>query len=461
MTTYDCLSSTGDIPRIAALAQCVSKPQTDCKAVQLKTGLFWRENRVRMANFQTASLEAINTFKLERLKRLVDFAYANVPFYRQLYSAAGYQPGGISSFEDFSSLPMVTKRQLRDAEISERVSAPEKLDTTPSTRTSGSSGSPFISYHDESDVIRDYCEVLRFYNSCLKRPLAEDDWIYMIHNAGLWMSSFDGKYRTFQLPDLLPDTPLATHLDYLQPRILSTLPSYLPLIKKMGVPLTEFGVEAIITNSECSTRKERQAYAQALGVPVFDEYSSEELGLIATQCSEGEYHTVEDGVHVEILDKDASGLGTVVCTDLNNWFMPLIRFDHGDLARDIPQGQACQCGRAGMRLSEVNGRRDDAFLTRDKRIVPSASILAAVDDILVEHDLGLNEFRVIQSSATNITLQTIYNGPTYAEVPTLLNNFKLRLTALFGYPISLLHQEVDALPQADSYKRKCLIRTWE
>ena len=460
VNTYDCQKHTAKIRRIEELAKSVSKPDTDCKVMQLKAYRFWSDNAARMANFQGLSLEEIDAFKLERLKSLVDFSYENVSFYRKLYSSIGYEVGSIRNVNDFMKLPIVTKRQMREFDISERVSSPDEIGVTPSTRTSGSSGTPFISYHSESDIVRDYSEVLRFYNGCLKRPLEANDWIYMIHHAGLWISSFDGKYRTFQLPDLFTDTPLNKHLDYIGPRIISTLPSYLPVIKGMGISLKDFGVEVIITNSEYSSRREREFYAKELGIPIFDEYSSEEFGLIATQCAEGMYHVVEDGVHVEILNKDDTGLGSVVCTDLNNWFMPLIRFEHGDLAREINPRQRCNCGREGMRFSEVNGRSDDAFLTIDNRIVPSASILAAVDDILVEHDLSLNEFRVIQTSATNITLQTVYSGPTYCEMHKLLNDFSKRLVSLFGYPVTLLHQEVSALPDVNSYKRKCLVREW-
>lgn len=460
LMTYDCQKFTNAIEQIEELAKSVSKPDTDSRVIQLDALRFWSANAQAMKKFQHFSKEDINQFKLERLKRLVDFAYEKVPFYRQLYTSVGYEPGAIASLEDFSKLPIVTKRQLREFEMVERVSSPHKIISTPSTRTSGSSGTPFISFHDQPDILRDYSEVLRFYNSCLKRPLESGDWIYLIHHAGLWVSSFDGTYRTFQLPDLFPATPLGQHLEFLRPRVISTLPSYLPLIKEMGLRLSDYGVEAIVTNSEYSPQSERDFYARELGVAVFDEYSSEEFGLIATQCSHGMYHVVEDGVHVEIIDKDASELGTVICTDLNNWFMPLIRFEHGDLAREVSAHEACSCGRHGARISEVNGRSDDAFLTADNRVVPSASILAAVDDVLVEHDLNLNEFRVIQTSATDVLLQTIYSGPTYCEMPKLLGHFNERLIALFGYSVNLHHQEVAALADVKSYKRKCLVRDW-
>lgn len=458
--TYNCQQYTNEIELVEELAKSVSKPDTDTQTMQVDAFRFWSNNAQQMKAFQQLSTDEINEFKLEKLKRLVDFAYEKVPFYRQLYTAVGYEAGSIRSFEDFSRLPVVTKRQMREFDAADLVFSPDNINATPSTRTSGSSGTPFISFHDHSDIVRDYSEVLRFYNSCLKRPLESGDWIYLIHHAGLWVSSFDGEYRTFQLPDLFPGTPLGQHLEYIRPRILSTLPSYLPVIKDMGLRLSDYGVEAIITNSEYSPQSEREYYAKMLGVAIFDEYSSEEFGLIATQCSHGTYHVVEDGVHVEIVNKDASELGAVVCTDLNNWFMPLIRFEHGDLAREVSLHECCSCGRSGMRISEVNGRSDDAFLTADNRVVPSAAILAAVDDVLVEHDLNLNEFRVIQTSATDILLQTVYVGPTYCEMSKLLDNFKERLIVLFGYSVNLHHQEVGALADETSYKRKCLVREW-
>lgn len=458
---FDSQLQNGNLTAIKDLAEQVIRPRTDNYNLQGQTLKLWAENMGSMTEFLRQPHADIKHFQLSKVKTLVDRAYNNVPFYRELYGACGYEEGAISCFSDFEQLPIVTKAVLNDFEPRIRVNDPKVLEFANTSRTSGSSGKPFTVYSDDNDIVLDHLQVMRFYNSCLQRPLKEQDWIYVIHHSGLAFSSLHGKYRTFQLPDLLPSTPLGEHLLLLRPRLLVILPSYLPIILKHKLALQMSGVEAILTNSESSTQLERTYYSKALGIPVFDEYSSEEVGLIATQCAHGQYHVIEDGVYLEVVNADAQGFGSVVCTDLDNDLMPLIRFDHGDIARKTSERERCGCGSCCTSLYEVNGRRDDAFRTREHHLVPSASILAAVDDILVAPDKTLNAFRLIQKNEKTIELITHYTGSPHKNMTEILGQLNDRLSCLFGYTITLLHQEVDMLPDQKSYKRRSIIREWE
>lgn len=458
---YSSQLECGDLLPIKRLAAQAFRPKTDNNILQGKALELWSKNSDAMTEFLLKSKDELRKTQLAKIRLLVDNAYKNVAFYRDFYNACGYEEGGIQSFSDFEKLPIVTKALLNSFDSSSIVNDQEFLVSANSSRTSGSSGKPFTVYSDDEDIILDHLQVMRFYNSCLQRPLQENDWVYMLHHAGLAFSSLQGKYRTFQLPDLHQGTPLGEHLLHLRPRLLVTLPSYLPLILQHQSELKMSGVEAILTNSESSTQLERDYYSRVLGVPVYDEYSSEEIGMIATQCAYGLYHVVEDGVYLEVVDTDKSGFGTVVCTDLNNEFMPLIRFDHGDVARKVSNHERCECGSTATSLFEINGRRDDAFRTRDHQLVPSASILAAVDDILITPDKTLKSFRLIQKSADSIELLTHYVGLPHKNMVEILNLLRERLSCLFGYAVTLLHHEVEVLPEHKSYKRRSIVREWE
>ncbi|MNF55080.1 Phenylacetate-coenzyme A ligase [compost metagenome] len=458
---YDSQLDTGGLPLIKKLSEQAYRRRTDNYTLQGKTLRRWVTCMQSMNGFLRQSRADIRGFQLSRIKNLVDNAYRNVPFYREFYGAVGYEEGGISSFYDFKQLPIVTKAVLSSFDDSLRVSDPGAIESAHTARTSGSSGKPFTVYRDDDYIALEHLHLMRFYNSALQRPMQDHDWIYMLHHAGLAFSSLHGKYRTFQLPDLLPNTPLGEHLLFLRPKVLVTLPSYLPIILQHKDEVMLSGVEAILTNSESSTRLERAYYSKALQVPIFDEYSSEEIGMIATECPHGRYHVAEDNVYLELVNTDKHGFGSVVCTGLSNDLMPLIRFDHGDVAKESLGDNCCECGSACTSLDEINGRRDDAFRTRDQRLVPSASILAAVDDILVTPDKTLETFRVIQKNGDTIELLTHYIGEPHKNMQEILSQLKDRLSFLFGYSILLLHREVDALPEQKSYKRRSIVREWE
>lgn len=53
------------------------------------------------------SIDGIERLSLKRLTDLVAFAWANVPFYRKLWSSVGITPENIRSFVDFERLPMI------------------------------------------------------------------------------------------------------------------------------------------------------------------------------------------------------------------------------------------------------------------------------------------------------------------------------------------------------------------
>ncbi|MVV48338.1 phenylacetate--CoA ligase family protein [Pseudomonas sp. PB120] len=452
--------NSGNLLAIKKLAEQAFRMPTDNYKLQGKALASWSKVSAHMVEYLSRPKDEFRKNQLLKIKCLVDNAYEKVPFYRELYDACGYEKGCISSFADFEQLPIVTKAALSRYDASAIVNNPGFLESANSSRTSGSSGRPFTIYSDDDDIILDHLQVMRFYNSCLQQPLQKNDWIYLLHHSGLAFSSLHGNYRTFQLPDLHASTPLGEHLLFLRPRVLVTLPSYLPLILEHKSALKLSGVEAVLTNSESSTQLERDYYSKALGVPVFDEYSSEEIGMIATQCAHGVYHVVEDGVYLEVVNTDKSGFGTVLCTDLNNELMPLIRFDHGDVARKKLDDECCKCGSMSTALYEINGRKDDAFRTRGHQLVPSASILAAVDDILITPDKTLRSFRLIQKSADSVELLTQYSGAipkNFSEIRRLLQD---RLSHLFGYQVGLLHREVDELPETKSYKRRSIVREW-
>ena len=112
---------------------------------------------------------------------------------------------------------------------------------------------------DQSDVIRDFAEQTR--HEATRGVLTPQDWIYTLHHGGFWYSSVLGKYRVFRLMDLEQVDGLVAHWRKLRPRVLTTLPSYLPMLASIG-SLRRYGIEAITTNSEMSSREERSRYSQ-------------------------------------------------------------------------------------------------------------------------------------------------------------------------------------------------------
>lgn len=395
--------------------------------------------------------------KLGRLSNLVDFAYTHVPMYRELYRQAGYKPGAIRSFADFEALPILTRNTLASWQDDDRLSLGSKASDTYFVGTSGSSGKSLKVFYDQNAAIVETLESFQQYSSYLNGELPAERWIYNIHMSRGWLSSLNGSYRTFTLNEIPSHAALVEHFEKLRPIILCALPSHLWELTTIG-NLSRFGIQAISTNSEQSTRVERDKLSAIFGVPVLDEYSSVELGVIAYECPAGHYHVNEDGLHMELIE-DGSGFSRVVATDLRSWVMPLIRYDQGDLASWDDNPGNCECTRAGARFKEIRGRADDYFLRADGSKISSATLLNLLDTLFTGPDSTLQEFRLVQRATNKIQFEYVLR-PDETLPAQMRDHLVQSLTNNFDPGLSIDFIEFEQLSQAPSYKRKKLIRAF-
>ncbi len=199
------------------------------------------------------------------------------------------------------------------------------------------------------------------------------------------------------------EQPLAQQQLWLQahkPAHLLTYPSNLRvLLDAMVRPWR--GLKSVICIGE-SVNDELRADLQAhWGVPLFDQYSSEELGSIAAQCSHGNYHTMAESLHVEVLREDGTAcqpgeVGRVVVTDLYNFATAMLRYELRDYAE---VGTPCACGRMLPTIKRIVGRtRNRLTLPDGRKIWPNSGIR--------HFDLiPIRQFQLIQLSLENLELR--------------------------------------------------------
>jgi phenylacetate-CoA ligase len=71
-------------------------------------------NMIHDIEYETMPREALEAIQLRRLQTTLERVYANVPFYRQKFQAAGIVPSDIKRLEDMNRIPFTTKQDLRD-----------------------------------------------------------------------------------------------------------------------------------------------------------------------------------------------------------------------------------------------------------------------------------------------------------------------------------------------------------
>ncbi len=206
----------------------------------------------------------------------------------------------------------------------------------------------------------------------------------------------------------------------------------------------------ISVGSELSTFKQRDVLSKYFNCPVLDEYSSEELGWIATQCPFQTYHLWDDISYIEDTDNTAS---EIIGTNLHNLAMPFIRYRQGDMATVLPAVK-CKCGRITRSLTNILGRKNDEFLFENGKKLSSAYLLDTVYNILLNVKADIIDFCFIQLDTTHVKFEII-PGPQYnAQIAKMVH---ARLVQLMPSGVIRMVDSVAKLHKTKSGKRNPII----
>jgi phenylacetate-CoA ligase len=161
----------------------------------------------------------------------------------------------------------------------------------------------------------------------------------------------------------------------------------------------------IFTTAEKLYPHMRKRIENTFDCNVFDTYGLNDGGVSAYECSE---HT---GLHIdmersvmEIVDENGcqieNGIGKILATSLENYAMPLLRYDTGDLGNIIDD--VCGCGRKYKLLKEIIGRQQEMLQTPEGKYVHGeffTHIIWEVDGVL--------EFQVVQETLSKIKIKMV------------------------------------------------------
>jgi phenylacetate-CoA ligase len=84
-----------------------------CARLLSPNGIARHRHLQELKRNQWMSPEALRSLQLQKIQRLVEHAYANVPFYRQRLMDTGMHPSDIKTLDDYHQLPVLTKQDIR------------------------------------------------------------------------------------------------------------------------------------------------------------------------------------------------------------------------------------------------------------------------------------------------------------------------------------------------------------
>ena len=308
---------------------------------------------------------------------LARHAAAHSPHFARRLAGAGLTPSTLAEPGGLAKLAPLTRRELVNAGDALFCHAyPASHGALSSTTTSGSTGEPvtvrrtsWSEAHWLTDTLRehlwhdrDFSGRLAASRANLSEPMDIPDWgppCNLILRTGPWSgmpAAYSVEAHCRWLGEFEPDYLLA---------LPSSLAGIVAELDRTGQRLRR--LRGVRTLSETVQPRLREEVRRVLGVGIDDMYTSQECGVMATQCpEEGSYH-VSEMMLLEVVDSagracGAGEVGRILVTALANYATPIIRYEIGDYAE---VGAPCRCGRGLPTIRRFLGRERNLALLPD------------------------------------------------------------------------------------------------
>jgi phenylacetate-CoA ligase len=395
--------------------------------------------------------------QLARIRELVELAYETIPVYRDKYRAAGFSPSDLRTYADIEKIPTITKPELVAAFPGRCLNPAFKPDDLFKTRSSGSSGQTLLIRVNYDAVITDTIQGVRQFALQSGLKYKHRDLLTHVYTVPWWYPSIGEKYPSAFISNVIPPARVAQHLADLSPEILSIYPSNLDALMPHAEEFRD-SLHLAVTHSEYSARSQRDFWSKRLGVPVLDEYSSEEATRIALELPCGHYHVCEDSVHLDVIDPETGKPqtpgkpGLSVITNLLNEAMPFIRYVQGDLITMPAKPEPCAVNWA--QIESIEGRMNDAFVNLDGRRVPAGSLLDLTYRWMFDQNVTLAEFEIVQRRRNRIVARFSPGaGMQEAQLTKSVAHLGDLLAVSFEHPVDVEVEIVDRMPARKGKRR--------
>ncbi len=434
--------------------------------------------RAELERFDYLPREEQEQIAMQRMRELLSHAFERVPYYAEVAQHRGLKPEHFQTYDDLGKLPVLTKQIIR-ARWDDLVARGGPSKGVKANYTGGSTGEPLTFVQDARYRQYSQADKTRCYERCnyrLGEPLVflwGSDYDSAAHKSPahklldrlgrnlLWVNTFDLS------EDLLERYALqiAAHKPVLLVGYVASLTMYARFLQARALPAPS--ARGIQASAETLTDDDRELLGEVFGCPVFDRYGCREVGLIAHEC---EAHA---GLHlsplcnlVELLDAEGRPVaapsspaakddqpagpevGRVVVTNLNNYAMPFIRYEIGDLA--VRGDTECSCGRSTPLLQRVVGRTTDVIVSPGGKLLHGeffTHLFYGRDDV--------RQFQVIQLTETDLTVRLV---PAQDADLTTLQRELTDIIHQHGDPGFVLKFETcDTIPTSSSGKYRFTI----
>lgn len=403
--------------------------------------------------------------QLVHARMLLTHAVRTVPFYREPppeVRAIIEAPADKVTMEMFRSLPIMPRKHVQSlGESLFATSVPESHGKIMNVSTSGSTGQPLRIKTTNLSSQMFMAQGLRYHqwhrrdfrlSSMTITSLSPD---ITVQKTSGWVGGFrtgPGYRVNFSMPSSkIFDALLEADPAYLQTHP-STLQELLRLSRKTGKrPANLLEVRSV---SEALPDALRAECLAQWGAKTTNNYSAQEMNILALQCPEhpSHLHVQSESVILEVVDSAGNPCkpgeaGKCLATQLINYATPLFRYEFGDYA---VVGDSCDCGRGLPVIAEVMGRERNLLKLRGgEKLSPRL----ALEDIVSE--LPVLQYQLIQKSYEDVEIRLATETALTPEQEQIVI---AKCEADIGQPLNYFvtyHPEIPKLPSGKFEAFRC------
>lgn len=410
--------------------------------------------------------EELKKLQDRKLSNLLKWAYETVPFYKKQFNKLNFYPNITKNPRDkLLKIPIIKKSDIQE-NIHKFVS--KKKIRYKIEKTSGSTGKP-------TKFLKDF-NTISMGSACFYREL---NWYgYNIGDPYVWLwggrpvESIVKKFIEYIRNLLRNIKKFDTHrfnneklrqiydyIKFLEPSIIYGYVSSIDLLAEFidSKNLDPLEVGSIVTSAEKLQSIKREKFRKIFKTDIFDQYGTTEITSIAGECEKQlGLHINMEHVFLELI-KDGERIvdpnieGEVVLTDLDNYKMPLIRYNIEDIAT-FKKG-ICECGRESDLLSTVKGRHSDIIKGLNGNKVHGEFFAHLFESTNFDDLTNLKQFQVVQDNISHLLINLVVKRrPKYKKIRELKK-------IVFRYlgDIDIDFNFVDSIPRSESGKLKYVI----
>ncbi|MCR8924457.1 phenylacetate--CoA ligase [Dasania sp. GY-MA-18] len=415
---------------------------------------------------EKASLEELRSLQLQRMRKTLEHAYNNSPFYKAQFDEAGVHPRDLESLSDLAKFPFTTKSDLRDNYPFGMFATPME-DIVRIHASSGTTGKPTVVGYTQNDIDTWADVVARSIRAAGGRS---KDMVHVAYGYGLFTGGLGAHYGAERLGcTVIPMSGGQTEkqvqlIKDFNPDIIMVTPSYMlnlaDEMERQGLDPKQLNLRVGIFGAEPWTGSMRENLEQRLGIDALDIYGlSEVMGPgVAMECLETKDGPTiwEDHFYPEIIDPETGEVlpdgeeGELVFTSLTKEALPIIRYRTRDLTRLLP-GTA----RTMRRMDKITGRSDDMLIIRGVNVFPTQieEQILTVANLSPHYVLEVSREGNLDTMQVDVESQQLLNEQDSA---TAAKELQQRIKTMVGVSTKIKILPPEALPRSEGKAKRVI-----